>query len=646
MQRILIVLLAVGFTILIYSNSFKGAWQYDDVTNIVENDAVHLTALTWNGLKHAIYASPISGKTHIQRPLAFLSFALNYRMGGLNVCGFHLVNLLVHVTSAVILFKFILLVLRAPLLVNRYGEHAFMVAFVSSVVWATHPIQVTAVTYIVQRMASMAALFAIVSLFAFLKGRLAARPLTQYSWYAASLVAYLAAVATKENAIVIPACMLVMEIIIIQGGWRYSFKRWIKTLGVVTILVGFVVGAVLYWGDISLPTSFENRPYTPLQRLLTQPRVLVSYLFWIAIPMRSHLTLLHDIQFSRNLIDPLTTLPAMLVVLGGGIVLAVISRRHPLTAFCGLFFLINHAVEASFLNLGLCYEHRNYLPSMLVFVPPSAWLIHFVRRSGLSKGLRMACMTAVGIFIISNGHSVYSYNTVFFSEWSLWFDVLLKSPMLSIAQNNLGKVLWDIGAYEKANQKFNFAMRINRFDDYKHKGLVHHNLGLYQTYVAKNYHCALIHFKKALETANGNPSTWYHLGRVYLLLCRFEEAEKIFRNALLYWPKEIGLILGMAVTQLESGKLDAALQWVERAECLSPQNQKIGIVKAVTYSRMSNIGRARFYFHDYLVSNPQNRSKVAELSEIERRGGSSESIARLLLELSGVDEIFMWPSFE
>jgi tetratricopeptide (TPR) repeat protein len=634
----LLSLAALGFVILIYSNSFTCAWHYDDMGNILENENIRLESFSREGIKQALYTSTADGHLSIQRPLAFLSFALNYSVGGCNVWGFHLVNLMVHLITGVVLFRFIVTLLRTPQLNARYGVDALSIAFVGTVLWATHPIQVTAVTYIVQRMASMAAMFSIISLYAFLKGRLASRPISKYGYYLISLLAFFAGLATKENVIVLPFCMLLMNIIIVRGVDHGLVKRWIKPFLVILILAGTLGYLVVSIGNMTIPDSYPNRPYTPIQRLLTEPRVLVSYLAWIAVPLGSKLTLLHDIAYSRTIFDPLTTLPALLCVVGGTVTLAVLIRRYPLTAFCGLFFIINHSVEASFLNLGLVYEHRNYLPSMLLFVPPSAWFIRFLKRKELFSGLRIGCLAALVVLIFSNGHTVYNYNKVFRSELTLWFDVSLKSQGLSVAHNNLGKVLWDAGVFEKANEEFSLAMKLNRWIDFIEKGMVHHNMGLYQTYVAQDYQAALEHFQQAVEIMNGNPVTWYHLGRAYLMLGQLDAAEKNLSKAISHWPKESSLIVLMSVTQMQAGKNELALKWAEQAQRADPKNERLSILKAEIYRRSGHQDQAEPLFQAYLDSNPHNTRKASAMFSTEKKHYRNDSVdCRLLLELTGID---------
>jgi hypothetical protein len=158
--------------LITYGNSFHCEWHYDDFINIVDNPNVHLRDLTWQNVQKAFYGLS-RPRPQIERPLSYLSFALNYYIGGVNVFGYHVVNVVIHYITSVFLFLFIFSTLKLPLLAKQYRSSAYAIALLAVFFWTLHPIQVTAVTYIVQRMASMAAMFYIMAMYFYLKGRTA-----------------------------------------------------------------------------------------------------------------------------------------------------------------------------------------------------------------------------------------------------------------------------------------------------------------------------------------------------------------------------------------------------------------------------------------------------------------------------------------
>ena len=164
--------LAIGlmtvFAVLAYANSFHVPFQFDDLPNISESSSVHLKTLSLKWLGQLIKENGDS-----IRVFSYFTFALNYYFGGLNVFGYHLVNLLIHIGSGLVLYWFLLLTFRLPSLRERYGSAAFPIALFSSLLFLCHPVQTQSVTYIVQRMASMAGFLYLLAMALYVKGRLA-----------------------------------------------------------------------------------------------------------------------------------------------------------------------------------------------------------------------------------------------------------------------------------------------------------------------------------------------------------------------------------------------------------------------------------------------------------------------------------------
>jgi len=180
--------------ISIYSNSFYGEWHFDDYANIVYNKYLQINSFSWPEIKHCIYGVE---HTRPSRPLSFLSFALNYQWGGMDVFGFHIVNFIIHYLATVFLFLFVLNTLKLPRIKDKYENIAYPVALLATFFWALNPVWVTSVTYVVQRMASMAGLFYIMSMYLYLKARTSVKSSHGIFLYVLCALAGLAAVLTK-----------------------------------------------------------------------------------------------------------------------------------------------------------------------------------------------------------------------------------------------------------------------------------------------------------------------------------------------------------------------------------------------------------------------------------------------------------------
>ncbi len=323
------------FLLVIYANSFQGAFQFDDKINIVENKNIFLESLDWTQIKGTFYG--VDGR-QINRPLAFLTFGLNFYIHKLDVFGYHIVNFAIHYLAAVFLFLFIFRTLNLPKLRQDYGHISYSIALLSAILWAASPVQVTAVTYIVQRMASMAGLFYILSMFFYLKGRTADKTWRIILYWVLCIVSALMSFGSKENAVLLPISIWLYDLFLIQGVTR---ENLIKNVKILAPLV-FVFAVIGFWYvDIEHYLSgdaYAHRPFTLAERLLTEPRIIVFYVTLLLYPVSSRLTLIHDIQVSTSLFSPWSTLPAIVLILFFLVVAVYLSRKRPFLSFCILFF--------------------------------------------------------------------------------------------------------------------------------------------------------------------------------------------------------------------------------------------------------------------------------------------------------------------
>ena len=196
-------LLVIGILALLstflYLNSFQVPWQFDDRPNIVDNAVVHLRSFSLDQLLKLVTSS----FSDSIRFLSYFTFALNFYFGKLDVFGYHLVNLTVHIITGILLFWFILLTLNLPSQKGRYEEIAFRVAFLASLLFIAHPVQTQAVTYIVQRMTLLAAMFYLLAMILFIKGRLSTGRGRIY-YFGAMGVSCLLSIFSKENGFMLP----------------------------------------------------------------------------------------------------------------------------------------------------------------------------------------------------------------------------------------------------------------------------------------------------------------------------------------------------------------------------------------------------------------------------------------------------------
>jgi protein O-mannosyl-transferase len=363
------------FLLIIYSNSFYGDWHFDDFFNIVSNPHIQFNDFSWNNIKNCMYGL---AQERPSRPLSYLSFAVNYFFEGTNVFGYHVVNFSIHYLAAIFLFLFLYNTLQLPLLKDKYNNTAYPVALLSALFWAINPVWVTSVTYIVQRMASLAGLFYIMSMYFYLKGRTTDKFNSSVFFFILCILTGLASVLSKENAAMLPVSIFLYDLLLVRGAGKDSIKKYLKIFFLPAAII--IIAAFIYVDLSAIFDDYKMRDFTPVQRMLTEPRVILFYLSLLFFPVNSRLTLLYDIDVSRSLLHPWTTMPAILLILAALGFAVYLAKKRPLFSFCIIFYFLNHLIEGSFLNLELIFEHRNYIPAMFLFLPAAQLGIYCLDR--------------------------------------------------------------------------------------------------------------------------------------------------------------------------------------------------------------------------------------------------------------------------
>jgi hypothetical protein len=447
--RMSLAALTVFLVFLIYSSNLEGPFVFDDGRNIENNPVIRLTQLSWSGLIDAATKSPLPN-----RPLAYISFALNYYFHSYRTVGFHLTNSLIHMLTGVFLFLFIKITLGLPAFQSRFGNSRWL-PFIAALIWLVHPLHTQSVTYIVQRMNSMASMFYILSMLCYARARLTQGPTVKWLLAAACLMSGVLALATKENAATLPCFLLIYEWFFFQDLSREWLKRHLPFLVGVFILL--MVVSLIFMGGHPLAkilSAYESRNFTLTQRVLTEFRVVILYLTLLIFPHPNRLNLDYDFPLSHSLIDPLTTLLALLgiiVLLAWSVWLA---KKDRLISFCLLWYFGNLVIESSIIGLEIVFEHRTYLPSMMIILM-AAILANRYLRSNFLKVVMICSITLVF------AAWTYERNTVWSNAVSLWSDVVKKSPQKVRPHNNLGNALKNQGKIKEAIAHFNKALQIN-----------------------------------------------------------------------------------------------------------------------------------------------------------------------------------------
>jgi tetratricopeptide (TPR) repeat protein len=611
-----VVVLAIAI-LSIYSNSLDCSWHFDDEPNIIENPNVHLKDLSFNSINRALRSDPRNPHS-LYRPVACLTLALNYYFGGLKVFGYHLVNTSIHLVAAVFLFLFIYHTLNVPLLRARYGPNAFFIALLSTFFWAINPIQTQAVTYIVQRMASMAAMFYIMAMYFYLKGRTSLRgPLIKASWYFACLLCGVLAFGSKENAAMLPISILLFDLFLIQGVTKANAARsgiLFLALIFIPIGLGLILKGTSIFSPKTLTSLFEHREFTMLERLLTEPRIIMRYIFLLFYPMPTWLSLNYDIIPSQGLLQPPTTL---LSILGMFFILGLavaISKKRPLISFCILFYFINHVIESSIFPLELIFEHRNYLPSMLFFVPVSIFLAWGINNLSSKKVIRVMIIGFIVLVLIAYGHSTFIRNFTWKTEESLWLDAVDKSPNSARAHHNLGRYYDNTHQSEKAIAQYNISLKLKRGTHGEIRHLTHYNLAL--VYMKMNeLDKAEQQFVKAIEIFPKFSDAYNNLSIVKAKEGKYDDAYRYLIRALTYDKKSFEAHNNLGYILIKKKQIDDAIIEFRKALELKKDFSMARYNLGIAYKYKGELKRAARCFRSALNQDPRallNRLHLAE----------------------------------
>ncbi len=381
----------------LYAPGLQGGFFFDDEPSILYAEGVRLDRFDAGSLREAL-ASGRSGPSG--RPIAQLSFGLNYYFSGFDPFAFKATNLAIHAACGVLVFLLGLRLYAAARRKSSGTPEATVFAGVVAVIWLLHPLQLTPVLHVVQRMTSLSALFLLAALLLHLiareRGGRGGAAFLILAWGVLWPLSYF----SKESGALFPFFALAWELILRRNerGSLDGFARVFAVLAGLTLL-----GAVAY---LALPSGrwlwagYAVRDFSPLERMLTEGRVLWLYLGLIALPRLEALGLYHDdIALSTGLLTPWTTLPAWVGLAGLAWLAWRLRARAPLASLGIAWFFVGHALESTLLPLEIAHEHRNYLPLLGMLLTGLYGLSRLLAASGPRRTLGATLAAAALLYL-------------------------------------------------------------------------------------------------------------------------------------------------------------------------------------------------------------------------------------------------------
>ncbi|MEQ1272544.1 hypothetical protein ABLT60_00315 [Acinetobacter ursingii] len=449
----LLLLFILILTFFLYSSGLYGDYVFDDPVNILENTKIAITSLSYSDLKKAFFSGDAGP---LGRPISMLSFALNHYFTGFNPFYFKLTNIFIHLVNGILVYIISLkifnwLSFEEPSIKNKT---AYMAVAVASI-WLVHPINLTSILYVVQRMTSLSTLFGLLAILIYCSWRTEVFSISSaLTKWLGIVLALLASLFSKESGLLFVGLIYWIELLIFQGkNINHKNIYWGKYKVVQYLWFG-LGGILLLLIYVSFPYVFSqpagNRDFSTIERLLTETRVVFYYLKLIFFPLLSDLSLYHDdFTISSSLMQPISTLFSLLGLLAITLLCVFFVKKYPLMLFAWGWYLISQLMESTFISLELVHEHRNYF-GIIGFI----FAIVFFLNKVSSKKIKFA---------------IYIFGVVYFSNlalttWqraNLWSNLVDQAlyeatmhPKSDRANYQMARVLMQLMQTDSINKKY------------------------------------------------------------------------------------------------------------------------------------------------------------------------------------------------
>jgi hypothetical protein len=533
----LALLVIAAVTALAYFPGMSAGFYFDDKSNLLWVKALQWDQFSWSAVSNVLRDARVTS-----RPMANISMALNHLGSGLDPAPYHWTNLAIHVVVGFALFWVISLFQRH----HGGGPMDQNIALLAVALFLVHPLNIQATTYVVQRMTSLAALFVLLGLGSYIKARYQSETSTRRAWLITTGICLLFSLGNKEIGFLLIPLLLLYEICFHRAALIGVSSRTVARVGKPLLSLGLLLlllssiwlvwiltGDAVYWTG-----EMPGRDFSAIERVLTQGRAQFFYLSLLVWPAPSRLNLDHAFTVSRSLVEPMTTLLALVLIIVI-IVIAIRSvRTKPQLAFPVLAYFLLHSIEAGPFNLELVFEHRMYLPMTMIALLIGLNLRTLSTRHTVST---YAALLAIGILL-----SVFTYqrNVVWGDEISFHRDVAQKSPSKFRPQYNLGTELGKIGVLDEAQLALERAIRIEPENSLAHNQLANVFLLTGRQELAEQ------HYRMAVEHGPNNAEALFNLARIQMSRGLYEEPRQLLERFVKVAPPDLEQQRQWALRQL------------------------------------------------------------------------------------------------
>ena len=619
----LVALALATLVVVLYLPSLNSAFHFDDEINITARNAIHIESLNLDSLTRAVTDALLPS-----RVLPNLSFAIDWWRGGGSPRPFQWTNILIHGANAALLFLLAVLIFRQRLSGTPRNRMVLGTAFMVALIWALHPIQIQAVSYIVQRMASMAAFFSLFTVLCYLRGRLNGG----WYWYLFSLIGFGLGALSKENAWIAPALIWLAEFGVVRHQRPLLPSKIVKLLFALPFIVFLwvtldLISGVGPWSQYLLG-GYADRDFTLTERLLTQPRVIVFHFSQLLWPLPGRFSIEHDFVLSTGLLTPPQTLAALAAVFGWCALglWALCQQSYRLQCFLLLWVPVTLAIESSVVPLEMVFEHRMYMPTLGLALLIGLGMLDLQRRT---KRLQQSALAAALVVIVLLGVSTHLRLPVWSSLRSLYELAALHAPERPRVWSLLGQAYREQGDREKALKAYSRALELNRREPLAavNRATLLVEMGLYRQ--------ALADFRLAILDSPEDAGIFNNLGIVYAILGESQSAIESFRESLRLDPDYADAQYNLASQYKDQRQYPQAQALIESALNKLPDKAKYRTLLAEIQMRRGRLDDALTGLNQVLSQYPEQVSARFFRSLIlAQLGRFAESLADVGLVLS------------
>jgi hypothetical protein len=547
-------------TLVCYGHTLQAPFYLDDFSSIVENPVVQ----NWGGWKGLWDYSPL-------RIVGYFSFAVNHHFGQFQVVGYHVVNIVIHFLAGCAVLALAKGLMSTPAMrpLSSPGV-AQWVPLLTGLLFIVHPLQTQAVTYIVQRLASLAALFYLSALACYVWARVSEQTWKQWLLIAGTVLLAGLAFFTKQNTFTLPLTVLLAEFIFFQE----DKKRIFALLAIVVAGLGclFVVFAALFnYDPLSLKAmealTRETTIISRIQYLATQMKVLWIYIRLFFFPVGLHLD--HDVPLLNGLIT-LETLPFLL----GHVLVLVLAirarKRHPVLSFGVLFYYLAHVVESSFIPIrDVLFEHRTYLPNAGLCLV-AGWATISVLPA-LFKWVNPAAIALPMVAILSV--MTWQRNQLWADPVALWGDNATRTPNKYRVLDTYARQLLKAGRNQEAAQVLALTDRFDAGDekDIQWPSAINHLIMLRRQGKLEEALAAADQYLGKNPNPRIRSKILANKGNIYIEKRELGKAEGILREALRVYPENLPAMVNLGIVLFHQGARDEARRFFVDALERDPQ---------------------------------------------------------------------------